>query len=63
MKLQDLEIFIIAPPSPGLGIDFDEDLARAYPYTDARLHLEMQEASCNYSEENKFEGSAPMRTN
>jgi len=53
--------YVIPPTAPGLGIDFDEDLARAHPYTGTGLHLEMQEAPCNYSEENKFEGGAPMR--
>lgn len=55
--------YVIPPTAPGLGIDFDEDLARAHPYTGTGLHLEMQETPCNYSEENKFEGGAPMRKN
>ena len=42
-----------------LGIDFDEDLARAHPYHGDRLHLEMQEAPCNYRRPNRFEGGAP----
>lgn len=50
---------VIVPDSPGLGIDFDEDLARAHPYTGDRLHLEMQEAPCDYSRPNLFEGGAP----
>ncbi len=29
--------------APGLGIDFDEVLARAHPWTGERLHLEMQD--------------------
>ena len=53
------EGYIIAPTAPGLGIEFDEDLARAHPWTGNGLHLEMQEAPCNYSEENRFEGGAP----
>ncbi|MFT5799296.1 MAG: galactonate dehydratase, partial [Candidatus Azotimanducaceae bacterium] len=40
--------FITPPTSAGLGIDVDEDLARAHPYTDNGLHLEMQEAPCDY---------------
>ena len=33
----------VRPPSgPGLGIDLDEALARAHPWTGTRLHLEMQ---------------------
>ena len=54
--------YILPPEAPGLGIDFDEDLARAHPYGGARLHLEMQEAPCDYSQENRFEGGAPTAT-
>ena len=53
--------YIIAPQAPGLGIEFDEDLARAHPYTDTGLHLEMQEAPCNYQDGNNFGGGAPAR--
>ncbi len=51
--------FIRAPTAPGLGIDFDEDLARAHPYTGDKLHLEMQQEPCDYVNENYFEGGAP----
>ena len=51
--------YIIPPEAPGLGIDFDEDLARAHPYTGSALHLQMQEAPCDYSHGNRFEGGAP----
>jgi galactonate dehydratase len=51
--------YIIAPEAPGLGIDFDEDVALEYPYTGDRLHLEMQEAPCDYRHGNRFEGGAP----
>ncbi len=51
--------FILPPQGPGLGIDFDEDLARAHPYDGSRLHLEMQEAPCDYAHGNRFEGGAP----
>ena len=54
--------YIIPPDAPGLGIDFDEDLARAHPYTGTRLHLEMQEAPCDYTNGNRFEGGAPSST-
>lgn len=53
--------YVMAPTAPGLGIEFNEDLARAHPYTGAGLHLEMQDAPCDYSKENSFEGGAPMR--
>ncbi len=51
--------FIPAPSAPGLGIEVDEALARANPYTGDALHLEMQEAPCNYAEGNSFQGGAP----
>jgi len=53
--------YMVAPTAPGFGIDSDEDLARAHPYTGSGLHLEMQEDPCNYSTENRFKGGAPMR--
>ena len=43
----------------GNGIEVDEDLARAHPYTGTGLHLEMQEAPCDYVNGNAFEGGAP----
>ncbi|MEQ6248753.1 mandelate racemase/muconate lactonizing enzyme family protein [Sulfitobacter sp. HNIBRBA3233] len=51
--------FVAAPQAPGLGIEVDEELARAHPYAGDGLHLEMQEAPCNYVEGNSFEGGAP----
>jgi galactonate dehydratase len=51
--------YVIVPDAPGLGIEFDEDVARAHPYTGDRLHLEMQEAPPDYSRPNRFEGGAP----
>ena len=51
--------YITAPDTPGLGIDVDEDLARAHPYTGEGLHLQMQEAPCNYQGDNNFTGGAP----
>lgn len=51
--------FIRAPDTPGLGIDVNEELARAHPYTGDALHLEMQEAPCDYANGNAFEGGAP----
>lgn len=55
--------FIEAPTAPGLGIDVDEDLARAHPFDGTGLHLEMQEEPCNYSEGNAFTGGAPPQEN
>ncbi|MEO1154364.1 MAG: mandelate racemase/muconate lactonizing enzyme family protein [Pseudomonadota bacterium] len=51
--------FIRAPDTPGLGIEVDEDLARAHPYTGDGLHLEMQEEPCDYARGNAFQGGAP----
>jgi galactonate dehydratase len=51
--------FVAAPDAPGLGIEVDEALARAHPYTGDHLHLEMQEAPCSYAEANSFAGGAP----
>ncbi len=54
--------YIRPPTGPGLGIEFDEDLARRHPFEGSGLHLEMQEHACNYSGENRFTGGAPPRT-
>jgi L-alanine-DL-glutamate epimerase-like enolase superfamily enzyme len=51
--------YILPPEAPGLGIDFDEDLARKHAYTGKGLHLQMQEAPCDYRHGNRFEGGAP----
>ena len=51
--------FVPAPQGPGLGIDVDEDLARANPYKGNQLHLQMQEAPCDYQGQNAFQGGAP----
>ncbi len=50
--------FIHAPTEPGLGIEFDEELARASPYKGTGLHLEMQEQPCDYKGGNAFQGGA-----
>ena len=51
--------FIAAPTAPGLGIEVDEDLARANPLNNDHLHLEMREEPCDYVNGNNFEGGAP----
>jgi L-alanine-DL-glutamate epimerase-like enolase superfamily enzyme len=56
------EGFVTAPSAPGLGIEVDEALARAHPYTDTGLHLQMQDAPCDYVNDNVFEGGAPPKT-
>lgn len=50
--------YITAPTAPGLGIEFDEELARAHPYTGDALHLQMQEGPCQYDRANAFQGGA-----
>jgi len=52
--------YVPAPTAPGLGFEFDEALARAHPFTGDGLHLEMQEAPCNYTDGNLFAGGAPV---
>ncbi|ASP19128.1 D-galactonate dehydratase [Antarctobacter heliothermus] len=51
--------FIPAPQGPGLGIEVDEELARAHPFTGDGLHLQMQDAPCDYANGNAFQGGAP----
>ena len=38
--------YVIPSDKPGLGIEFDEELARAHPYTGDALHLEMGTEPC-----------------
>src|SRR5262249_50030153 len=33
--------YVIPSSEPGLGVELNEEVARAHPYTDGRLHLEM----------------------
>ncbi len=54
--------FITPPDTPGLGIDVDEDLARAHPYNGTGLHLQMQDAPCDYVNGNNFAGGAPLKS-
>jgi L-alanine-DL-glutamate epimerase-like enolase superfamily enzyme len=53
------EGFIRPPEAPGLGIEVDEALARAHPFTGTGLHLQMQEAEVDYRGEAVFAGGAP----
>ena len=43
--------FILSPQAPGLGIEFDEQLANDNKYNGDKLHLEMQEEPSNYQRE------------
>ncbi len=54
--------FVTPPETPGLGIDVDEELARAHPFDGDGLHLQMQEAPCDYQGENVFGGGSPVKT-
>ena len=49
--------YIKVPETPGLGIQINEALARAHPYSGSGLHLEMQEEPCDYHQGNIFQGS------
>ncbi len=51
--------FLYPPEGPGLGIEVDEDLARAHPYEGMGLHLQMQEAEVDHRGKAIFEGGAP----
>lgn len=53
--------YVTPPDQPGLGIEVDEDLARAHPFDGKGLHLQMQEDACDYSAPNAFAGGAPPR--
>lgn len=44
--------------APGLGMEVDEAVATAHPYTGDRLHLEMQEAPHVYDETTFFAGGS-----
>ena len=58
-KIRVEDGFVLPPETPGLGIEVDEDLARAHPYTGTGLHLEMRDAPCDYANGNNFQGGAP----
>jgi len=51
--------FITPPTTPGLGIDVDEELARAHPFSGNDLHLNMREEPCDYVNSNSFAGGSP----
>ncbi|NRB21102.1 MAG: mandelate racemase/muconate lactonizing enzyme family protein [Rhodobacteraceae bacterium] len=51
--------FVSPPTTAGLGIEVDEALARAHPFTRTDLHLNMQEPPCDYAAPNAFAGGSP----
>lgn len=54
--------YIPVPTGAGLGIEVDEDLARAHPFDGDGLHLQMQSEPIGYHEVNNFAGGAPVKT-
>ncbi|MBF9061318.1 mandelate racemase/muconate lactonizing enzyme family protein [Rhodobacterales bacterium HKCCSP123] len=50
--------FVEAPSAPGLGIELNDAVAAAHAYAGDRLHLEMQEAPCDWKNGNAFAGGA-----
>ena len=54
--------FVRLSEAPGLGIEVNEELARAHPYHGEALHLQMQEEPCDYQNGNNFQGGAPATT-
>lgn len=53
--------YIAVPDAPGLGVEVDEALARAHPFTGDGLHLQMQEDAIGYHGVNTFAGGAPVK--
>ncbi|MEM1273850.1 MAG: mandelate racemase/muconate lactonizing enzyme family protein [Pseudomonadota bacterium] len=50
--------FVAPPTGPGLGITLNDAVATAHAYTGDRLHLEMQDAPCDYVAGNAFGGGS-----
>ncbi|MEM9318340.1 MAG: mandelate racemase/muconate lactonizing enzyme family protein [Pseudomonadota bacterium] len=50
--------FVTAPEASGLGIELNDDIVAAHPYTGDKLHLQMQEAPCDYVHGNAFGGGS-----
>ena len=50
--------FVDAPTAPGLGIELNDAVALANPFTGNGLHLQMQEAPCDWKNGNAFAGGA-----
>lgn len=47
---------IIPPDRPGLGVELNEEVARAHPYSGNQLHLEPRTEPYSYAKENWFSG-------
>lgn len=52
--------YVTVPDAPGLGIEIEEEVLLAHPYSGEALHLEMSEAPVAYSCANDFAGGAPQ---
>ena len=50
--------FVAAPEAPGLGVELNDEVATANRYIGDRLHLEMQEAPCDWQNPNRFTGGS-----
>jgi L-alanine-DL-glutamate epimerase-like enolase superfamily enzyme len=50
--------YVIVPTEPGLGVELNEAVALAHPYTGDKLHLEVQNTPINYSTESRFAGGS-----
>jgi galactonate dehydratase len=50
--------YVVVPDEPGLGVELDEAVALAHPYTGDKLHLEVQTTPIDYSTANKFGGGS-----
>lgn len=54
--------FVTPPTAPGLGIEVNEALARKHKFDGDCLHLQMQDAPCDYVNGNAFAGGAPLKS-
>lgn len=50
------EGYVIPPEGPGLGVEIDEAVARAHPWTGTRLHLEMSQQPPDPRGSDRFAG-------
>lgn len=48
--------FVITPTEPGLGVELNEEVARAHPYSGDRLHLEMGDDPFDPALQDRFAG-------
>ncbi|MCC2112352.1 MAG: mandelate racemase/muconate lactonizing enzyme family protein, partial [Hyphomicrobiales bacterium] len=48
--------YVIPPTAPGLGVELNEEVARAHPYDGDRLHLEMGDVPFDPRTHQRFAG-------